>query len=83
MYFSIARAPFTVAMRRGRICLALMVILSIACQTAIASTGVPPHAVKQAELTEEKSVSTYVPSKVCPGSGLAVNVIYPQKPRYK
>jgi hypothetical protein len=34
-------------------------------------------------MVEEESISTFIPSKVAPGQGIAVNVLYPNKPRYK
>jgi hypothetical protein len=43
----------------------------------------PDASLKAPKLLPEKSVSTYVPSEVAPGVGLAVNIIYPEKPRYK
>jgi hypothetical protein len=33
-------------------------------------------------MVPEKSVSFFIPSEAAPGTGLAVNVIYPPKPRY-
>src|SRR5262249_37408822 len=33
-------------------------------------------------MVPEQSVSTFVPSEAAPGKGIAVNVIYPAKPRY-
>ncbi len=34
-------------------------------------------------LANEQSISTFIPSTAAPGNGLAVNIIYPEKPRYK
>lgn len=34
-------------------------------------------------MVKEQSVSTFIPSTAAPGEGLAVNIIYPEKPRYK
>lgn len=42
----------------------------------------PEASLKRQALVPEKSVSTYIPSQTAPGQGLAVNVIYPKKPRY-
>jgi hypothetical protein len=41
-----------------------------------------PSGLKIPPMVPEKSISTYVPSDTAPGNGLAVNVIYPGKPRY-
>lgn len=47
----------------------------------------PPAAHKEnlkvLPMVAEPSVSTYVPSDAAPGTGLAVNIIYPSRPRYK
>lgn len=59
--------------------------------TVMASAVAPSHAVgdlpeatlKTPVLIPEESVSTYVPSQAAPGEGIAVNMIYPEKPRYK
>lgn len=45
--------------------------------------NLPETSLKKPTLAPEKSVSTYIPSETAPGEGLAVNVIYPTKPRYK
>jgi hypothetical protein len=50
---------------------------------AAARTMVPEAVLKKPVSVVENSVSTYVPSSVAPGNGIAVNVIYPEKPRYK
>ena len=39
--------------------------------------------IKAFPLAPEQSVSTFLPSGSAPGRGLAINIIYPQKPRYK
>lgn len=38
---------------------------------------------KSLPMAKEESVSTYVPSEAAPETGLAVNIIYPETPRYK
>jgi hypothetical protein len=45
-------------------------------------SSVPEASLKIPPMVPEKSVSTYIPSETAPGQGLAVNVIYPAKPRY-
>ena len=47
------------------------------------SVDLPPPAVKTPPQVKEESVSTYVPSEAAPGQGLAVNLIFCNKPRYK
>lgn len=45
---------------------------------------IPPDSVKTPPLLPEQSISTFVPSATCPNTpGLAVNIIYPKKARYK
>ena len=41
------------------------------------------ESIKVWPLIPEQSVSTFLPSGSAPGRGLAINIIYPQKPRYK
>ncbi|HEY9717699.1 MAG TPA: hypothetical protein V6C69_09535 [Trichormus sp.] len=43
----------------------------------------PDTGIKTPLLVTEESVSTFIPSLTAPGQGLAVNIIYPPKPRYK
>jgi len=50
---------------------------------AQARVNVPEAVLKKPVSVVEDSVSTYVPSKCAPGNGIAVNVIFPEKPRYK
>jgi hypothetical protein len=45
--------------------------------------SIPEDSMKTLPLAAEQSVSTFLPSGSAPGRGLAINVIYPQKPRYK
>lgn len=42
----------------------------------------PEASLKKQPLVPEKSVSTFIPSETAGTQGLAVNVIYPNKPRY-
>lgn len=46
-------------------------------------SNIPEDSTKVLPFTQESSVSTFVPSTAAPGNGLAVNIIYPRKPRYK
>lgn len=50
---------------------------------AQARVNVPEAVLKKPVAVVEDSVSTYVPSSCAPGNGIAVNIIYPEKPRYK
>ncbi len=50
--------------------------------TPAVGTDLPEGTLKTPVLLPEESVSTYVPSQSAPGLGLAVNMIYPEKPRY-
>src|SRR3978361_2108005 len=43
----------------------------------------PEATLKTPVLIPEESVSTYIPSQAAPGAGIAVNMIIPEKPRYK
>ncbi len=62
-----------------------------AISTVMATTNAPSSAVgdlpeatlKTPVLIPEESVSTYIPSQAAPGEGIAVNMICPEKPRYK
>jgi hypothetical protein len=49
----------------------------------MATADITEGVVKPPPMVPEQSVSCYVPSESAPGKGLAVNVIYPKKPRYK
>lgn len=55
------------------------------CANAALAAGaeLPPSSLKVPPMVKENSVSVYLPSDAAPGAGLAVNVIYPAKPRYK
>jgi len=50
---------------------------------AAARSSLPEAVLKKPVPVVEDSVSTYVPSSVAPGNGIAVNIIYPEKVRYK
>jgi hypothetical protein len=63
---------------------ALLEILLLAslAKPVTAASDVPPTSVKVPPMVPEQSVSTFVPSETAPDKGLAVNIIYPVKPRY-
>ena len=50
---------------------------------ASAYAELPSASTKILPMVAEQSVSTFVPSYSAPEKGLAVNIIYPEKPRYK
>jgi len=54
-----------------------------AAATSGSLADVPPESVRIPPMVKEHSISTYVPSEGVPGSGVAVNLIYPKKARYK
>lgn len=57
---------------------------SLGCLYPAAALGeLPAASLKIPPMTKENSISTFVPSDSAPGQGLAVNIIYPVKPRYK
>jgi hypothetical protein len=65
-------------------CIAMLLSTSFAGPTHATTLGdLPPDSVRVPPMVKEKSVSTYVPSKSCTGQGVAVNLIYPNKARYK
>lgn len=47
------------------------------------SADIPAAAIKVPPMVKEESISTYVPSDTAPGQGLAVNMIFSAKARYK
>lgn len=49
----------------------------------LAYADIPPAALKTPPMVKEQSVSTFVPSEAAPGQGIAVNLIYSTRPRYK
>ncbi|MBX9669479.1 MAG: hypothetical protein K2X93_17790 [Candidatus Obscuribacterales bacterium] len=62
--------------------LTMLVLVGTPIQCASA-LDLPPESIKTLPLAKEESVSVYVPSEAAPEEGLAVNIIYPQQPRYK
>jgi len=67
---------------------ALSILVSLtglqACFTPVlAFPSVPEAVLKKPVAVVEDSVSTYVPSAAAPGNGIAVNIIFPEKARYK
>ncbi len=65
----------------GATTLALLLSCTLPAMSATAAP-IPKPKLKIPDLVKEVSISTYVPSSVAPGKGLAVNVIYPESPRY-
>jgi hypothetical protein len=65
------------------ICLLLSLFIALSMTAIAGAVDLPETSLKKPELVPEKSVSTFIPSEAAPGHGLAVNVIYPAKPRYK
>lgn len=59
------------------------IVFSNGAFPALAFPAVPEAVLKKPVAVVEDSVSTYVPSAAAPGNGIAVNIIYPQKVRYK
>lgn len=60
----------------------VVVCLFICPAFAAEVEDIPEAAIKIPPMVQEYSVSTYVPSESAPGKGLAINIIYPRKPRY-
>lgn len=64
----------------------LSILMSVICLLCFSGTAngldFPEASLKKPKLAPEKSVSTYIPSETAPGPGLAINVIFPAKPRY-
>lgn len=78
----------TLKTRRAALVFAVLLLVSALGSAAIitparARTMVPEAVLKKPVSVVENSVSTYVPSSVAPGNGIAVNIIFPEKPRYK
>jgi hypothetical protein len=65
-----------------KIALLASLVFAIASSAAGFCIDLPEASLKKPELVPEKSVSTFIPSETAPHTGLAVNVIYPNKPRY-
>jgi hypothetical protein len=65
----------------------LVLLLVVSMQTfmpaALAMAEMQENLIKPPPMVPERSVSCYLPSESAPGGGLAVNIIYPKKPRYK
>lgn len=64
---------------------ALLALFVQACTLAggqAQAADLPPPSLKVPKMVPEQSVSTFVPCQNAPGDGLAVNIIYPAKPRY-
>jgi hypothetical protein len=57
--------------------------LAVCAAQAGAVSDMPPTSLKVPAMVPEQSVSTFIPSEAAPGEGLAVNIIYPSRPRYK
>jgi hypothetical protein len=73
-----------------RISFIVLIILLTLSQTLYCSaatintaTNIPEDSTKVLPLAPEQSISTFLPSTYAPGNGLAINIIYPKKPRYK
>lgn len=60
----------------------LAISVSGSLRPADALGDFPEATLKTPVLVPEESVSTYVPSQAAPGAGIAVNMIFPEKPRY-
>lgn len=67
----------------SRILTLLMAMLVVLANCSLAMAEIPSGSIKLLPMAPEQSVSTYLPSVAAPGQGLAVNIIYPEKPRYK
>ncbi|MDZ4832437.1 MAG: hypothetical protein SGJ27_01420 [Candidatus Melainabacteria bacterium] len=70
---------------RIQICAALLILVfgtSLIAPPAQA-IDLPPDSIKNLPMAKEESISTYIPSEVAPETGIAVNIIYPETPRYK
>lgn len=64
------------------ILLLLVSLFSFCCQASY-SASTPKPELKTLPMSEEKSISTYVPSEAAPNGGLAVTISYPTMSRYK
>jgi len=61
----------------------LSILIPANLAQAASTAELPTGTTKALPTAKEESVSTYVPSEAAPGKGLAVNVIYPEKPRFE
>jgi hypothetical protein len=83
------REDIDLEMHRSFTCSLISLLLAAASGWMIpplpsaAVSDIPPASLKIPPMVAEESVSTFVPSEAAPGKGLAVNVIYPAKPRYQ
>ncbi len=62
--------------------MALILCFQTMAPAAMSLAELPDTGIKTPPMVPESSVSCYLPSESAPGNGLAVNVIYPKKPRY-
>lgn len=65
------------------VAIAFFLLNTVLLAPVAATTDLPAESIKTLPLAKEESVSTYIPSDAAPDTGLAVNIIYPQTPRYK
>ncbi len=66
----------------SQIVAAVALSLSLFVVGSASSASLPEGSTKVLPLASEDSISTFLPSKSAPGRGLAVNIIYPERPRY-
>lgn len=62
---------------------AIICMLGVLAPALAVEKAIPESTLHTPPMAPEKSVSTWIPSDVAPGQGLAVNIIYPLLPRYK
>ena len=77
--------PLLVLGRKGiaaALCLAVIQSVFVLSSNVIAAE-IPAASIKVPPMVKEESISTFVPSEAAPGQGLAVNMIFAAKPRYK
>ena len=60
---------------------ASLIVIFVNCNVIAAE--IPAASIKVPPMVKEESISTFVPSESAPGQGLAVNMIFSTKPRYK
>lgn len=68
--------------RKAIVLAATVIVLAVSALSAGAVSEVPAASLKVPPMVAERSLSVLVPSEAAPANGLAVNVIYPAKPRY-
>lgn len=66
-----------------RVLLASLLVLQAPVVQAASIKDLPPESMRTPPLAKERSVSTYVPSETADGNGLAVNLLFGNKPRYQ